>query len=129
MSDTFFENVLFTDSTKGEEIQLYFMDFTLIHEFTKEGNEFFKQISITENLSIFEIENIKKLILFKWPIVQRHILTYLFIPFVIQLVTTVCFTSYLLPRIVNNDPSNTILNFSVVLIMGSCATYNVYLES
>ena len=60
-------------------------------------------MSQTDWLQLFDLDIVKKMILFKWPIIQEHIITYLFIPFVANLCATVFYTSYLFQHAINNS--------------------------
>jgi len=46
----------------------------------------------------------------------------------VQLIATIYFTSFLLPLIVNGEPTNSLLTFSVLLVMVTVAIYSLSLE-
>jgi len=92
---SYVETTLFTDSLKGADIKLQFMDVADIHEFSEVGQQFFQIMQDTNCLELFDQELVRKMIMFKWPVVREHIIKFIFIPFLIQLIATVFYTSYL----------------------------------
>ena len=97
---------LFTKDSKGVDMKLCYMDLQEIHEFSDLGKEFFDKMAETKNYDLFETKIIQNLIDFKWPIIKRQTLWFLFAPFVLYLFSTVVYTSYLLHKKVNNNKSS-----------------------
>lgn len=89
------------------------MDIAKLHEFSDEGQEFFNNMAETEMLELFNLELIRKLIQFKWPIIKENILNYLFLPFLVYLCATVFYTSFLWQKTVNDKTENWLVNFVV----------------
>lgn len=52
----YIEEALFTDSIKGKDIDVFYMDMCKIHEFSDVGYEFFMTMSETEMIEIFDIK-------------------------------------------------------------------------
>ena len=63
------ERALFDRSKAGDEVELYYIDLALLHEFNSESNDFFEALANTENLMLFDLEIVKRIIMFKWPLV------------------------------------------------------------
>lgn len=68
------DETLFTNSNKGQDIKVYFIDTVGLHEFNKTSREFFAQMANTEQLHLFDLSLIQSIIHFKWPIVKMHII-------------------------------------------------------
>lgn len=122
------EAALFTPSQKGQDIQLQYMDIADIHEFSQIGQEFFSTMSETPMLELFDLEIVRNLILFKWPLVKEHIITWLFMPFLVQLATTVYYTGYLLHAQLNNEAQDWLFVYVIELIILVLALYFFGLE-
>mmetsp|Transcript_24585 Transcript_24585/g.38161 ORF Transcript_24585/g.38161 Transcript_24585/m.38161 type:complete len:146 (-) Transcript_24585:1384-1821(-) len=100
---------MFNEDKRKQDIELRFMDLTSIHEFSDDGQKFFEQMANTDVYEMFDLEIVRKMIMFKWPVIKDHIISYLFYPFTIYLISTCLFTSYLLHYKVNGEQGNWIL--------------------
>lgn len=115
------------------DIKLQYIDIFQIHEFNELSQEFYLGLSQSPKsmLKLFEIDIIKKMIMFKWPIIQEHIITYLFIPFVCNLCATVFYTSYLFKHAITNsvqDEGTWLIHFVVRELMVVFSLYFIGLE-
>ena len=80
------------------------MDLAEIHEFSDAGQDFFEKLQSSDNFALFDQEIIRKLILFKWPIVKEHIEIYLMYPYILYVLTVSFYTSNLLHIRVRQHP-------------------------
>ena len=97
------KKTLFTNETKGEDVKVQYMDLAQIHEFSDVGQDFFEKLQSSDNFALFDQEIIRKLILFKWPVVKEHIETYLMYPYILYVLTVSFYTSNLIHIRVRQD--------------------------
>lgn len=115
---------LFTTSSKGQDIKLYFIDTVGLHEFGPKSREFFTGMANTDMLELFDLDLIQRIILFKWPITKEHMTYYLLLPHFGYLITNIAFTSNLLHDRLNSDRVrgnwifNTIVEESMLIFSG-----------
>ena len=67
-------------------------------------------MSRTDVYELFDLDLIRKMIQFKWPVVKEHIISYLFYPFCGYLAITCLYTTYLMHYKVNGEEGNWIMN-------------------
>lgn len=64
---------------------MLYIDMAEIHEFDVVGQAFYNAMSGTEMIELFDLESVRTLIMFKWPVVKNHIVAYLLCPFLLFL--------------------------------------------
>jgi len=88
---------MFTKSEKGEDIKVWFMDVSGLPEFGDVAQKFFSVMAETDEMDLFKLDIVRSLILFKWPRVKDKITKRLFYPFLVLLLFTWIYTTYILP--------------------------------
>jgi len=54
---------------QAEEIKLYYADLLHIHEFNPLSKKFYQSLQDTDIFELFDLEIVRKLIMFQWPII------------------------------------------------------------
>lgn len=76
------------------DISTKIIDIPDIHGFnTHSGIPFFNSLARIDNLDIFLNKVVKAAIDYKWPIVRKYTIIFLFIPFMIQLCVFIAFSN------------------------------------
>lgn len=90
------ERALFDRTKAASEVELYYIDLAELHEFGEVSREFFDALANADNLDIFELEVVQRIIMFKWPIVKKSYVVNNFLPSLAFLVATTSYTSLLM---------------------------------
>lgn len=91
------EHTLFTNSIRGmKDLKVTYLDVADIHEFNENSNNFFSALSNSEQLELFDLPVIQSLIKFKWPLVKKYYIMNNFVPALIQLISMIVFSQYIL---------------------------------
>lgn len=78
------------------EIKVSIIDIPAVHRFTEEtGDQFFDKLARVEKIQMFENTIIKSIIDFKWPLVKTYTIRFLFVPFILYLVSFIVFSNVL----------------------------------
>jgi hypothetical protein len=110
---------------------MLFVDISSIHEFSQSGQRFYNQMSETDLLELFNLDIIKQLIMFKWPVIQEHIIYYLFIPFLFYLACIVYYTTFLFQHELTGKKSDNVewlVKFGVKEVIVVMSMYFLMIE-
>ena len=77
-------------------------------------------------LEIFNLEIIRKLIMFKWPIVKQRIIIFVMCPFLVYLATMFIYTSYIFEHVI--DEVHVYGNYGVAELLLILSIYFFSLE-
>ncbi|CDW73665.1 wd-40 repeat protein [Stylonychia lemnae] len=96
---------------------------------TKEGDDFLKKLSKSENLELFSLESIQTIVKFQWKIYKAAIIRKLFIPFLVYFIAFILSMTMLYQRVSSDeieiiDDNNKLLNF--ILVVGVILPLQLY---
>ena len=99
-----------------------------MHSFTDQcAVDFMTNLSESEDMKLFELTVIKKLIDFKWPMVKSYIIKRLMIPYIVFMI------SYMMFSHINFLEGNTIfvpwVRFPVIALLILCCFYTLTIEA
>jgi hypothetical protein len=112
------------------DITTKMIDVPDIHSFRKVSTrDFFNSLANIDNLDIFLNKVVKSTIDFKWPIVRKYTILFLFIPFIVQLATFISYSNVFQGQYDFKQSQDGINgNLSVIIILYVLAIYFLTME-